>query len=542
MACERLTFVARPPLKVLATNRVVPVAVALAIVVAAVAFVIVRDDDDADLIAGTGPQAEATSEPLASGDIEVETAAPSGSAAPADVARAPQPGNVSVIPGLPGSREPTACTKRPVDEVGVNDDTIKIGQVITDSNQIPQQFRPAHEGLLAFVKLFNRNGGLCGRTLELDYRNDQLNPAIHTQDMREIANESMAFVGNESVLDQLDYNNNPPFQPQFMGGGSYVPDVGGLAFSYARSQSAWHAGVIGSVSPTLVGGSQYKYFQSQQKAAGKPCTKGAILYLSEPTGASEDQARLGQVSIEESWGAGLGKGNTKLYSVSLIPPADANTYAGIVRQMADDGMDCVYSYTDLNSSVQLANAMRGQGYWPPATCTRGAKCFRFAYIPFAAYDEKFLRDAGTAATGFSTFVPHVPLQEPEHPAMKTYFNALKAVPDARPSTFSVLGFTSGVMFIEALQPCREAPTRTCLINSLRKMKGFTAGGLLGGTTPFKTTRATYDRYGTFNWKWIFNASVAMRVVEKNGKRDFVRLNPKSGFFRDVLRIARGTAA
>jgi len=319
-----------------------------------------------------------------------------------------------------------------------------------------------------------------------------------------------------------------------------VPDVGGLAFSYARSQSAWHAGVIGSVSPTLVGGAQYHWFQAQAKAAGKPCTKGAILYLSEPTGASEDQARVGQVSIEESWGAGLGKGNTKLYSVSLIPPADKNTYAGIVRQMADDGMDCVFSYTDLNSSIQLATAMRGQGYWPPAKCTRGAKCFRFAYIPFSAYDQKFIRDAGEAAVGFSTFVPHVPIQEPSNPAMKVYLNALEKVPDAAPSTFSVIGFASGVMFVEALQGCAAAPTRTCLISALRKMTRFTAGGLLGGTTPFKRTRATYGRYGTFDWKWIFNATVAMRVVDKNGKRDFVRLNPKDGFAFDTIKVARGT--
>jgi hypothetical protein len=78
------------------------------------------------------------------------------------------------------------------------------------------------------------------------------------------------------------------------------------------------------------------------------------------------------------------------------------------------------------------------------------------------------------------------------------------------------------------------------MSALRKMTRFTAGGLLGGTTPFKRTRATFGRYGTFDWKWIFNATVAMRVVDKNGKRDFVRLNPKSGFASDTIKIARGT--
>ena len=80
------------------------------------------------------------------------------------------------------------------------------------------------------------------------------------------------------------------------------------------------------------------------------------------------------------------------------------------------------------------------------------------------------------------------------------------------------------------------------MSSLRKMKDFTAGGLLGGTTPFRKTRVTFDRYGTFDWKWIFNHSTTMRVLDRNGKRDFYRINPKSGFFEDTLKVARGQAA
>jgi hypothetical protein len=389
------------------------------------------------------------------------------------------------------------------------------------------------------VQLFNRGGGLCGRKLRLEYRNDQFNAAIHTQDTRDLANRVLAFVGNESLFDQLDYDNRAPYQPNFQGGGSYVPDVGGLAFSYPRGHSQWHAGVVGSVSPTLVGGGQYKHYQAEAKAKGKPCVKGAVFYLQEPTGASEDQARLGQVSLEEKWGAGLGKGNTKLYGVSLLN-TDVSAYEAIVDQMASDGMNCMFAYTDMGSSIKLAQAARNRGYWPPSKCSRGSDCFRVFYVPLAAYDEKFIRDAGDGALDVSTFVPHLPLTETSNAAMRTYLSALKAVPDARPSTFSVLGYASGAMFIEGLKSCPEAPTRTCLMGALRKMKGFTAGGLLGGTTPFRTTRVTFDRYGTFDWKWIFNYSVSLRVQDRNGKRDFYRINPKEGFFEDTLKVARGT--
>jgi ABC-type branched-subunit amino acid transport system substrate-binding protein len=519
-------------------DRLAVAAVALAVVIAGVSAALLVTDDEASELANPGPSAPEVSATPNTTTAPSKTGATTLSAAPVAV-----PGNTTDNGSDGGTSVNSAkpCVKRSVDEVGVSDKEITIGQIVTDSNAIPQQFRPAHEGLDAYVRLFNKNGGLCGRKLKLEYRNDQFNAAIHTQDSRDLANRVIAFVGNESLFDQLDYDNSAPYEPNFQGGGSYVPDVGGLAFSYPRGHSPWHAGVIGSVSPTLVGGAQFKFLVDDAKAKKKPCTKGAVFYLQEPTGASEDQARVGQVSLERSWGGNLGSGNTKLYGVSLLN-TDVNAYEAIIDQMAGDGMNCLFAYADLGSNIKLAQAARNRGYWPPSKCTKGADCFRVFYVTLAAYEAKFIRDAGDGALDVSTYIPHLPIVESSKAPMRTYLNALKAIPDAQPSTFSVLGYASGAMFIQGLQGCREAPTRVCLMSALRKMKNFTAGGLLGGTTPFRTTRVTYDRYGTFDWKWIFNSTVAMRVSERNGKRDFYRINPSSGFLVDKIHIARGKAA
>jgi ABC-type branched-subunit amino acid transport system substrate-binding protein len=522
--------------------------VALAVVITAVstALLVTRDDDATDL-ADDGPAAAQASGAPVPTDGPDE---PGGEPASTGFAAEPAPGRASA-PGALATADPvaaarylswaTSCSARAVDEVGVSDDEITIGQVVTDSNAIPQQFRPAHEGLRAFVDEFNRAGGLCGRKLRLEYRNDQFNAAIHTQDIRELAGKVLAFVANESLFDQLDYQNRPPYEPNFEGGGSKVPDVGGLAFSYARGHSKWHAGVIGSVSPTLVGAAQYRYMVSDARARKKPCTKGAVFYLQEPTGASEDQARVGQVSLEREWGGDLGSGNTKLYGVSLLN-TDVASYEAVVDQMAGDGMNCLFAYADLSSDIKLAQAMRNRGYWPPSRCSRGDRCFRVFYVPLAAYDARFIRDAGDGALDVSTYIPHVPLNESSNPAMRRYLDALKASGNAQPSEFSVLGYASGAMFVEGLRGCASAPTRACLMGALRKMKNFTAGGLLGGTTPFRTTRVTYANYGTFDWKWVFNATVALRVSQKDGKRDWYRVNPSSGFLVDRMNIARGSAA
>jgi hypothetical protein len=442
------------------------------------------------------------------------------------------------LPGLPGVKA-KPCKPRSIKETGVTDSTITIGQVVTDSSQIPQQLRPANEGLRAFINYINKQGGVCKRRIRLEYRNDNFNLTQHPQDMQQLATRILAFVANESLLDFLDYDGDPPFAPGVQGGGGPVPDVGGLAFSLGRAQSEWHAGIVGSISPVLVGGGQYKHAMDELRAKKTPCKKGGVVYLDEPTGASKQQADLGVVSIEQPWGGGLGKGNTQTYGAQLLDPTPA--YEVLVDRMVADGMNCVFAYTDLGSSINLVKAMTSRGVWPPASCKKGSQCFRYTYIPLSAHDPKFIRDVGAGAGGVSTFIPHIPVNETGNPAIKLYLDALKTVPGATPSTFSVLGFASGAMFVQALQACPEAPTRGCLMATLRKMKDFTSSGLLGGTTPFKKTRVSFDGT-TFNWKWIFNQSIGMRVSVKNDKRDFYRVYPGQGFAVDEIRIARGKAA
>lgn len=528
-------MVQRHPVTRVAENSFIAAGIALAIIAVAVTAV-VSDANDVD---ERGELAQSTDAPSVGGEVVVPSvtdgiASPGAGSGGGGGLPSGQSGG---IPGLPGSPPARPCTAAKVSSPGVTDSTITIGQIVTESNQIPQQLRPAYEGLQAFVNAYNRSGGLCGRKLQLEHRNDNLNPATHNQDARELAGRVLAFVGNESLLDFLDYEREPPFEPTVEGGGGKVPDVGGLAFGYGRSQSRWHAGVIGSVSPVLVGGGQYRFFLSETAKGGKPCRKGGVVYLREPTGASEDQARLGQVSIEQRWGGNLGRGNTSLYAANLLDPVPA--YEALVDRMIADGMNCAFTYTDLQSSINMAQAMNNRGVWPPEKCRRGNQCFRVFSVVLSVYDPKFIQDAGEGARSVSTFIPHVPIVETDNQSLKVYTDALRSVGGARASTFSILGFASGLMFVQALQGCPEAPTRKCLMDSLHKMQNFTGGGLLGGTTPFRTTKATFEPYGTYNWKWIFNRSIAMRVLDRNGKRDFYRIGP-SGFVNDTLHVARGS--
>ena len=448
------------------------------------------------------------------------------------------------LPG--GVTLPSCAAKAGFKSTGLDEKSVTIGQIVTDVNALPAQLKPNKEGLEAYVNLVNAAGGVCGRKINISYENDNLNPATH--DFQGMAKKVFAFVANSSLLDGNDYDATPPFNPKYSDNGQFVPDIGGLAYSYSRSQSLWHGGTVGSISPTLGGGLAFKLIQDQAKAAGAACTKGAIVYLTEPTGASKDSAYAGQKPLEQSYGAGLGAGNTKFYVENLAQPE--LVYEGEVQKMMADGMNCVFTYMDLGSNIALVQALTAKGVWPPNKCKLGPKCFHAVYVPFSAYDPKFIRDGGDGARDVISFLPHVPLNETSAPAMQTYLNALKKVPGAQPSTFSLIGWGAGQMFVEAMASCGAAPTRNCVMDYVRNLKNFTAGGLISGTTPFRSTRATcgandcgsYTGGGTWNWKWIFNCFAMVQVQDRNGVRDFNRILPDKGYACDTLRVVRGTPA
>jgi hypothetical protein len=515
-------------------HRLVTAAIALLVLAAAVGVVVTRSRDETkSRVAQSRSPMTVPERPNLRGQARSPYGRAGGSASNGSVSA-----RSDVISRLVRGPNAAGCRPGKDNEIGVTSRQITIGQIVTDSNQLPAQFRPANEGLQAFINVFNAAGGLCHRSLRLEYRNDNSLPSEHVSDWQTLADSVFAFVGNESILDFLDYQGSPPFDPTRKGGGSFVPDVGGLSPSYGRGQSNWHAGVVGSLSPVLVEAHPYVFVTRELRGDGTPCRKAGIVYLREPSGASEDQAHLVQVALEAGWGGGLGAGSTQLYAANLEDPEPA--YEALVEHMVADGMNCAVSVTDLQSSIELVRAMDARGVWPPETCTRGSACFRFVAVPPTAYDAKFIRDGGEGARDVTTVIPHVPLNDTSNTAVQLYLRALKTVRGAQASTFSVLGFASGLMFAQGLQACPAAPSRVCLMSALRRMKDFTAGGLLGGTTPFRRTRVTYSSYGTFDWKWLFNHSVIVRVGDRGGKRDFYRIDPESGFAVETLKVARGT--
>jgi len=455
-----------------------------------------------------------------------------------------------VSPGvIPGTRAGPACTPAPDHETGISTNQVRIGQIVSDVSSLPAQLKPNYYGLQAYVNLVNSRGGICGRKLVIDYSNDNANPATH--DYSTMIHSDFAFVANSSLLDSADYQSDAPFNPTAQDNGEFVPDIGGLAYSYGRNQSPWFAGTVGSLSPSLGGGALYHYLVSSAPQTGHgPCRNAGVAYLREPTGSSQDQGRLGEAELAASWGANLGTDHVKEYENNLDDQVPA--YEATVLQMERDGVNCVYTYSDLQSDINLVLAMQAQGVWPPDKC-KGTSCFAQVYVPFAAYDPKFIQDTGDGARFVYSWLPHTPLTESGDPALQFFESALKSVPGATPSTFALIGFSAGVMFAQALQSCGPAPTRLCVMSYVRGLQNFTHAGLTGPITPFRSTKVSCasgcgnfttptSGHGIYNFKWIFNCGVAVQISDHKGVRDWYRTTPAQGFTCDQLRVVRGTPA
>lgn len=448
------------------------------------------------------------------------------------------------VPGL-GQIGRVPCSPQADHETGITDTSVTIGEIVSDVSVLPQQLKPNYYGLQAYLKLVNDAGGICGRKINLVYSNDQANPATH--DYSSLIHKVFSFVANSSLQDSVDYQSDAPFNPTSTDNGEYVPDIGGLAYSYGRNQSPWFAGTVGSLSPSLAGGGSLQTMVNQAKAAGNPCRKAGVLYLEEPTGASQDQARLGGAALAAPWGGNFGA-NVKYYVTSLAEPEPV--YQQTVAQMIADGVNCVFTYDDLGSDITFVRALNDQGVWPPTKCHLSGSCFGLVYVPFAAYDPKFIANGGDGALAVTSFLPHIPLNELSLPVMQSFLNALKAIPGATPSTFSMIGYLSGEMFAQALRSCGGAPTRTCVMGYARSLKNFDGGGLQGPITPFRTTRvdchagcgSVFPGHGVYDFKWIFTCYVMVRVQDRSGVRDFDRVLPAQGYQCDTLMVGRGSPA
>lgn len=412
------------------------------------------------------------------------------------------PGGPGATSGaLPNCKAPAKSTDK-----GVTQTSIKVGLVAAITGSFRGQFNANIEAVDAYFKMINaEEGGICGRKIQLNKRDDQGNAQQDLTAARELADDVgvFAFVGSVSAPDS-------DTGVARVSKSEKIPDIG-FPLTYERSASPYTFGAPGQLAKDRSGEGQSgtKYLN---KLYG--IKQVAVFWVGEAL-VSKANAWVFESSALKNSGEPPTVKVCYLRETSVLDNNFENYAASITQACpASGGPLAIYSTMENNSNIKLARAIRSQGV-------------KYAYFSptFTSYLQEYVRDEGgnprPETEGSFIAVPQIPFERCgfdskgrpvppcNHPELNRYVTALaRYVPGYRaPGSWGGPGWGQAALFVQAAKACGAQLTRVCVISEIKKIDRFSANGFLTPTTPRE--------------KVIYTADLILQV--KNGK--FVEIKP-----------------
>ncbi|MBC7375584.1 MAG: ABC transporter substrate-binding protein, partial [Frankiales bacterium] len=217
---------------------------------------------------------------------------------------------------------------------------IRIGSVVTQTGAI--NFAAAAQGTKAYIDMVNAAGGVTGRTIELDLRDDQLDPARgRAQAQQLLASGVFAFVGWNAPLTE---NGIVPFLES-----NKIPLVGAYGqqqeyhsrYSFVFSASYGHYGY------------QMGRFLGEQKVSNP-----GVIFIDNMSAAANDGLRRG-------FEAGLASVGKKLPPDNVVVvDATKASFDDVVTQFRLSGVDGIATVLDQTAYNRLQQAQDRAAYRP----------------------------------------------------------------------------------------------------------------------------------------------------------------------------------
>jgi ABC-type branched-subunit amino acid transport system substrate-binding protein len=345
-------------------------------------------------------------------------------------------------------------------DVGVTADSITVGNVSILTGPVPGLFAGAVYGVDAYFAYQNSQGGVFGRQLKMSAGDDQFNCGTNKQITEENLNTVFAFVGSFSLFDNCG--------AEVLAAHPEVPDI-----HNALSQSA--AALPNNFSPSpLRKGSSLGPFQYIKGKAPDAITKSASL--------------VGDVqSAKDSWDGIRGAMESLGYQfpyVRVYEPTETDFTADIVRMRSAGIQLLVLVAADVKGIARIEAAAARQN-WHPQITLLGASAYDATLVPLAGKE---------ALEGVYLYLPSAMYLGEDNAVVPevALFNdwMSKTHPDAHPDLFSVYGWASARMFVQALEAAGPQATRASLLSALQGITTFNSNGLLADGGPATKTPAT----------------------------------------------------
>ncbi|CUU60547.1 ABC-type branched-chain amino acid transport system, substrate-binding protein [Parafrankia irregularis] len=363
-----------------------------------------------------------------------------------------------------------ACTGQPRGQVdasscaspGVTDSEVRVGVVYTDSGALSAPFAPARAGFEARLAVENEKGGVNGRRIVYQPRDDGGSTAGNLAVSRDL-------VANYGAFAILQSSATTSGAAKYLAD-EKIPVIGisaeevwssyrnMFAFAYLASK-----GLPVDTFGRFVkehGGTRAMVIGTSTRLTGSDLNSHMVKSL-RGTGVQIDEANP---------------------VVEFLP--GVTSAARLAQRMVDQKIDTVVSGGAAADIAEVVSAARNAGVRLKVVLT--------ATAPDAALLEQY----GQVLAGLVFFEPFTPF-ESENPGLDAYHKAMaRHAPEISDpnQTVALAAYINADMLIRGLQEAGPCPTRQGFIDRLRQVHDYTAGGLVPTTdfeADFGQLRACY---------------------------------------------------
>ncbi len=375
-----------------------------------------------------------------------------------------------------GRADKPANTDKPIaTDVGITDKEIRVAVIAdVDTSLAPGLFQGSVYGVEGWAKYVNKNGGLAGRKVVVNFYDSKLNANDTRNAFIEACKNNFVVIGASALFTNnvSDIENCPGAIDE--AGGTYLglPDFAVVTTEVDQQCSKT---TISINPPQILCETRTQNPQTYQGNAGRAAyyqkkfgknLHGAYLYSSDLKAANNaNRASMGQMQVE---------GIKADQEVDISSRAPQSAFTPIVQTMKQDGSNYAQSGGAQNTTVALRKEAKLQGLQDVTVWDCTLQC----------YDRRLIEQGGVDVEGQFVSLLFLPFEDAKHNKMLANF--LKYTGKDKADGFGIQAWASGLLFAEALNAAVaengvNGVDREAIFEQVAKINSFDAGGILGKT-------------------------------------------------------------
>lgn len=360
----------------------------------------------------------------------------------------------------PNAPKPVAGGNGGATDVGVTATSITVGNVADLTGPVPGLFRTAPDGVDAYFKMINSQGGINGRFLYVSSADSQTSCSANTTAHQQQLNKVFGWVGSFSLYDDCGTHNVIRPHPT-------VPDL-----SYALGTETKKNTVNNVPSEAAPPGYQNGMFCYWAKKFGSGVvSKVGSIYPNIPSAATS-QTYFVNSSKSCGW----------KWVYNNPEPAAQSTFYSDILNMQRAGVKIVFlSAENAQNAATLKQEADSQGFHPLWAIPIGYASDFLSRL--GGGDAKAGAKAGEGIFGSNLYAMFFSDADAHNIPEVALFQQwmTKAHPEDAKELYAMYSWCSAKMFVQALRQVGPKVTRKAVLDKAKAIKNFDCGGMLPAT-------------------------------------------------------------